>query len=188
MTILVIGLLIWILVHLFKRVAPGSRQALSDRLGSGPARGLISLLLLLSVVLMIFGYRSAPTIPVYDPMPKIGHLNNLLMIVAVLLMGMGSSRGRMRSWLRHPMLTGVGVWAIAHLLVNGDRASMLLFGGMLIWAVLQRLAINSQETWTRPEPGPLSSDAKLVVITLVVFTVIAGVHTMLGYSPFLGSY
>jgi uncharacterized membrane protein len=90
--------------------------------------------------------------------------------------------------LRHPMLLGVLVWAFAHLLVNGDMASVVLFGGMGVWAVMQIMLINSQETWERPVRGPASGDVKLLIISAVVFTVIVGIHIGLGYNPFLGSY
>lgn len=189
MTLLVSGILLWALVHMFKRLAPGARARLAERLPKGADRGVIAALLALSLVLIVIGYRRAEFVPVYDPLPGMGHLNNLLMLFAVMLMGMGSSRGRMRSWLRHPMLTGVVVWGVAHLLVNGDLASLLLFGGMSLWALAEMALINRAEgPWKRPEPGPISGDVRLVVISLVLYAVIAGIHTWLGYNPFLGSY
>lgn len=188
MTVLIIGLLIWSFVHFLKRLSPSLRQTLDEKMGVGPARGVISVSLLVSVILMIIGYRSAPFDPVYSPIANIGHLNNLLMIIAVMLMGMGSSKGHMRSWFRHPMLMGVIVWGCAHLLVNGDVASLILFGGMIVWALVQIVLINRSAAWVRPEAGPIAGDIKLAIITLIVFTVIAAVHVMLGYNPFLGSY
>jgi uncharacterized membrane protein len=75
--------------------------------------------------MMILGYQRAPFVNVWFP-PAWGiHLNNLLMLLSVAFFGMGKSRGRARSWLRHPMLTGVVVWAVAHLRVNGDLATVL---------------------------------------------------------------
>jgi len=188
MMTLLIGLFLWIAAHFFKRVLPSMRQGMNDRLGAGPARGIMSVLILGSVVLMVIGYRSAPTDQLYSPMAGMGHLNNLLMVGAVIMMGMGSSKGRLRSLLRHPMLSGVIVWAIAHLIVNGDMASVVLFGGMIVWSVLQIILINAQETWERPEPGPAAGDIKLLIISAVVFVVIVGIHMGLGYNPFLGTY
>ena len=86
-------------------------------------------------MLIIIGFRRAPVVPVYDPPPWAIHLNNLLMVVAVLLLGLGHSKSRARGWLRHPMLTAVVVWAVAHLLVNGDQASLVMFGWLGLWAV-----------------------------------------------------
>ncbi|MCP5085631.1 MAG: hypothetical protein GY952_02310 [Rhodobacteraceae bacterium] len=189
MKLLAIGLVFWVLLHFFKRLAPGLRASMQAKLGEGPAKGVMSLLIIGSFVLMVLGYRAAPFEPVYTPIAGMGHLNNLLMVIAVVLMGAGSSKGRMRSMLRHPMLTGAIVWAAAHLLVNGDQASILLFGGVALWAVAEIGIISFAEgPWQRPEPGPVSGDVRLLVISAVLFVVVVAVHFWLGYSPFLGSY
>lgn len=189
MTLMVAGIVLWVLTHFFKRLAPGARAGMARVMGDGPARGSIAGVILLSVVLMVIGYRAAPVDPVYAPMAGMGHLNNLLMLVAVFLSGAGNSKGRARTWLRHPMLWSVVIWSGAHFLVNGDVASIVLFGSMAVWALLQMVLINRAEgPWQRPEPGPIKGDIKLVVISLVVFGVIAGIHIWLGYNPFLGTY
>ena len=82
------------------------------------------------------------------------------------------------------MLTGVKVWAVAHLLVNGDLASIVLFGSMLAWAVASVILINKSETWERPEPGDAKGDVKLAIISLAVYGIMIGVHTWLGVPPF----
>ena len=189
MTLLIVGIAIWVLVHLFKRLSPSGRAALDTALGQGPAKGVIALLLVVSVVLMVIGYRAEPYDPVYSPWPGMGHLNNLLMLLAVMLMGAGSSKGKLRAWLRHPMLTGVIVWSVAHLLVNGDLASVVLFGSMASWAVVEMLVINgSSGPYHRLEPGPIKGDIRLLVISLVLYAIIAGIHIWLGHNPFLGTY
>ena len=189
MTFLVIGIALWMQVHFFKRLAPNIRDGFHEKLGGGPARGVTALLIVTALVLMVLGYRAAPDVPVYTPIAGMGHLNNLLMVIAVILIGAGSSKGRARSLLRHPMLTSAAVWAVAHLLVNGDLASVLLFGGMGLWALAEMALINRAEgPWQRPEPGPASGDIRLLVISAVIFAVIAGVHFWLGHSPFLGTY
>ena len=188
MTTLLIGLLLWVVAHFFKRVLPSMRMAMNDRMGAGPARGVMSVAILLSVVLMIIGYRGAEINQVYAPMVGMGHLNNLLMVISVVLIGMSASKGRLGTKMRHPMLTGVIVWGVAHLLVNGDMASIVLLGGITVWSVLQIMLINAQETWERPERGPASGDIKLLIISTVMFIVIVGIHSALGYSPFSGSY
>ena len=87
-------------------------------------------------MLIVIGYRAAPFVAVYTPPAWTIHVNNLAMLGAVLLFGAGHPRGRVRTWLRHPMLTGVIIWALAHLLVNGDLASIVLFGGLGLWAAV----------------------------------------------------
>ncbi len=185
MTLLLLGIVLWSGAHAFKRAAPGLRADLTERFGAGPARGLFAALIGLSVLLMIVGYRAAPFTPLYTPPAWGVHLNNLMMLAAIALLGMGKSKGRARAWLRHPMLIGVLVWAAAHLLVNGDYASLLLFGGLGLWAILEIVMINAQDgVWQRPEPGPLSGDLRLAAITVVLYGVIGGIHAWLGYWPF----
>jgi uncharacterized membrane protein len=184
-TLLVVGLILWTLVHVFKRVAPRARAAMDRALGAGPARGVIAALLLLGTVLMVVGFRRAPAVPVYQP-PSWGiHLNNLLMIGAVALLGAGHSKGVARTWMRHPMLTAVVLWAVAHLLVNGDRPSLLLFGWLGVWAVAEMLLISAREpVWVRPQPGTTAGTVRWLVISIVVFAAITAVHAWLGYWPF----
>lgn len=189
MWFLIVGIVLWMAAHLFKRLLPGARQKMNLLMGEGPARGAFAGLIFLSIVLMILGYREEPYAPVYAPLPGMGHLNNLLMLVAIFLSGAGNSKGYARAWLRHPMLWSVVIWVGAHLLVNGDVASIVLFGSMGIWAILEMLLINRTEgAWQRPEPGPIKGDIKLAVISLVLFGIIVGIHIWLGHNPFLGTY
>ncbi len=182
MTFLIFGLVLWIAAHLFKRIAPGLRSEMGDR-----GKGLVALVLVGSVALMVLGFRLWDAGQAYDPPSWGRHLNNLLMLIAVFLFGAGSSKGRVRSWLRHPMLLGMTTWSIAHLLVNGDWASVVLFCTLGVWAIGTIVVINTSEgPWDRPEPGNAAGDVRLVIITLVVYAVIATVHTWLGYYPFPG--
>lgn len=185
MTWLVLGLALWVGAHLFKSLAPEARAALGARLGEGPARGLMAGAIGLGLLLMILGYRSADYVGLWTPPRWTYHLNNLLMLVAVFVFALSHSRGRGRAWLRHPMLIAVMIWAAAHLLVNGDLASLVLFGGLGLWAFADRLAINARTPdWTPKAPGTPAGDARWVGISLVVFALAAAIHTWLGYPPF----
>ena len=186
MIILLLGLALWIGAHLFKRLAPDARAAMSERMGEG-SKGVIAVALVISIVLMVIGYRAAGFVSIYVP-PSWGiHLNNLLMLVAVFLLGLGHSKSRIRGIMRHPMLTSVVVWAVAHLLVNGDLASLVLFGALAIWALAEMVVINRAEPdYVPAEPGTAAGDVRLAIITVVVFAVISGIHAWLGYWPFPG--
>lgn len=175
MTLLVSGLVLWWAGHFFKRVAPDLRQGMGDA-----GKGVSAVIILSGVVLMIVGYRGSEFIPVFMP-PSWGvHANNTLMLVAVFLFGLGSSKSPLRSKMRHPMLTGVAVWAIAHLLANGDLHSIVLFAGIAIWAVVEIFVINAAEPeYTPYEGGSTAGTVRLIVISLVVFAVIAGIHALL---------
>lgn len=186
MTLLILGLLLWAAAHFLKRLAPGVRQTMQDKMGDG-SKGVIALLLVLSVVLMVIGYRGADSAFFWGRSPAMNGINNLLMLVAVALFGLGSSKSRLRAKLRHPMLAGVVVWAGAHLLVNGDVASFILFGGLAAWALTEMALINRAEPDYSPfDGGTAKGDVRLIIISLVVYAVFAGIHTLLGYNPFGG--
>lgn len=184
MQILVLGLILWLVSHLFGRLAPGLRA----RMGAVPGKMAVTVLSLAAVILMVIGYRRAEVVPVYTPLPGMGHLTDLLMLVALFLFGLSHSKGRLRPLIRHPMLWSVVVWALAHLLVNGDAASLVLFGGLGLWAVVSILLINAQEVWVRPAPGGLRGDAIVLALALVLYAAITGIHIWLGHNPFLGTY
>ncbi|MFU8835859.1 NnrU family protein [Roseovarius autotrophicus] len=181
MAYLILGLILWTVAHLFKRVAPELRE----RVGNA-GKGLVALGVLVGLVLMVIGYRQAAFIHVWAPPAWTVHLNNLMMLGAVFLYGMSATKGRLRGAMRHPQLTAVKVWAVAHLLVNGDLASLILFGGLLGWAVLEVAIINMAEDWDRPAPGEAKRDIVLVIITIVLFFAMTFVHNWLGVWPFPG--
>lgn len=181
MTLLLIGMAIWWGAHLLRGLAPAARASLDDRFGVKPAKGVIAVLLVLSVVLLVLGHQTSDFTPVYDPPTWTVHLNNLLMLIAVILFGASHSANNIKRVIRHPMLTSVKVWAFAHLIANGDLSSVLLFGGLLIWAVVQMIVINRREgPRERPGPAPIARDIKAVVIGTVVFIVITGLHFYVG--------
>lgn len=183
MTLLIVGLVVWSAAHLFKPLMPEARAGLAARLGAGPSRGVMAFLIGIGLVLTIIGFRQAPIENVWFPPAWTVHLNNLLMLVAVALLGLGHSKSRARGRVRDPMLTGVLVWAVAHLMVNGDIASIVLFGWMGAWALVE-MALARRRPAAPVPAGSLAGDIRLVLITLVVFGVIVAIHTWLGYPPF----
>lgn len=171
--------MLWIGAHLFKRVLPRQRAALGKA-----GRAVVAVVVLAGMVLMVIGYRSADVSYLYALPFWVWHVNNLLMLPAIFLMGAGRAGGVVRARLRHPMLSGVAVWAVAHLLVNGDLASLVLFGGLGIWALAEMAMINRVDgPWSAPAPGPIAKDAKVAAISVVIYGAVVGVHYwLLGYS------
>jgi uncharacterized membrane protein len=181
MTLLILGLGLWYLSHLMRRLAPGLRAAM----GEMPGKAVIAILSLLAIVLMVIGYRAAPVVDLWYPPAFLRHVNNLLMLAAVFLFTLGYVPGLLRTRVRHPMLTAAKTWGFAHLLVNGDLASVILFGGLMAWAVIDLILINRQvPQWDRPAPGPVRNDLIYAVVALVLFVAIGHVHAWLGYPPF----
>lgn len=181
MGLLVVGVLLWAYSHLMKRVTPKFRANLGESKGRMVAAGLS----VLAIVFMVVGYRSAEIIQIWNPPAMLRHVNNLLMLIAVYLFIVRYSQGVIRTKMRHPMLGAVKVWALAHLLVNGDVASMVLFGGVLAWAVVDMIMINKmQPEWRRPTRSSVMSDVFFLVPALILLGAIAAVHAHLGYPVF----
>ena len=182
MTLLVLGVALWWVAHLFKRIAPDARA----RMGEG-GKGAVAVGVVLAVVLMVLGYRGSETIFVWAPPAWTIHLNNLLVLIALYMMSPAPKKGRLLNRMRHPMLTGFAAWAVAHLLVNGDLASILLFGGLLAWALVEMAVINRAEPGWRPGArGSLIKDVMFIFASVILLAVIGYIHAWLGYWPFPG--
>ncbi|WP_170606006.1 NnrU family protein [Ruegeria arenilitoris] len=178
--LLILGVALWWAAHLFKRIMPEKRAALGDA-----GKGVVALALVVSILLMIFGYRMTDYIHVWAPPSFMVHINNLLVLIAFYLMSPAGQKGRLLSNVRHPMLAGFKLWAFAHLLVNGDLASIVLFGGLLAWAVVEVIVINRAEPeWTPGEPGTYGKDAMFFVGSIVLLGVVGYIHGLVGPSPF----
>lgn len=182
MLILILGVALWWAAHLWKRLAPAHRAAFGER-----GKGIVTGLLVLSVVLMVIGYRSAEGAAWWGPSAATKGINNLLVLAAFYLFAAAGMKTAITRRIRHPQLTGFSLWAFAHVLPNGDLPSLLLFGGLLVWALVEMALINSAEPgWTPPPPVPARKEAMAAVGGLLVFGVVALIHAWLGYNPFGG--
>ncbi len=179
--LLILGIVLWWVAHLFKRLAPDARSALGDDKG----KGIVAAGLLVAVVLMVIGFRGTGVVQIWYPPSFFTHINNLLVLIAIFMMSPAPKRGQLLNGMRHPMLMGFSLWAVAHLLVNGDLASIVLFGGLLGWSLVAPALINRAEPdWAPPEPGTLKKDAMFLAGSVVLLAVIGGIHGWLGYWPF----
>ena len=177
------GLGVWNGAHLLKRVAPGWRERQGDWV-----KGLVALALVGSIWVMAQGYQAADPVIFWGRWEPLVHLNNLLNLVAVFLFVASNAKGRVQARMRHPQLTAVKVWAVAHLLVNGELASVILFGGLLAWAVVEVVLINRQTAWA-PSEAPANwywRDGVALLIALIAYAAITYAHIWLGLWPFGG--
>ena len=178
--ILLIGVGLWAGAHFFKRIYPERRAALGEK-----GKGFVALALFASIVLMVIGYRGTGYINIWQPPVFFTHINNLLILIALFMMSPAPKKGVLLNGMRHPMLTGFGLWAVAHLLVNGDLASIILFGGLLAWAIAEVQVINRAEPeWSPSEPGTIAKDAMFAAISVVLLGIIGAIHNWLGVWPF----
>ncbi|KUJ73783.1 hypothetical protein AVO45_14445 [Ruegeria marisrubri] len=180
--LLILGVALWWAAHLFKRLMPARRAAMGDA-----GKGVVAGALAVSILFMIFGYRMTDFIHVWSPPSFMVHVNNLLVLIAIWMMSPAGTKGLLLNKVRHPQLAGFRAWAFAHLLVNGDLASIILFGGLFLWGMVAAIAINRAEPdWTPGEPGTLGKDAMFFVASIVLLAVIGYVHGLVGPSPFPG--
>lgn len=183
MVILILGVALWWAAHLFKRVAPEKRAAIGEK-----GKGIFAVLLVVSVILMIVGYRMADGPFWWGPSAPLKGINNLLMLGAFWCFAADGMKSGLARRIRNPQLTGVSLWAVAHLLVNGDLPSFILFGGLLLWALVEMVVLNRANPNWQPSTQPIiwRKEAMALVGALVVMVVIGLIHSWLGYNPFGG--
>ncbi len=172
MALLGLGLLVFLGAHALP-IFSGVRNAMVARLGAMPYRGLFSVVSVVGLVMIVIGYGQArmdgsPVL--YDPPTWTRHVTMLLMLPVFVLLIATYVPGRIRKITRHPMLVAVKLWAFSHLLANGDLASVLLFGGFLVWAVADRISVKR-----RGDPGtPFSLEIAGKGRGADIFAVVAG--------------
>lgn len=175
MLILILGLAIFIAIHLVP-TAPALRRGFADRLGEGPYKGAFSLVALLGFALIVYGYQKIQLHPGKNPVlwqpPVWGrHATMALMLPVFPLLFAAYLPGRIAAAVRHPMITAVKFWALAHLFVRGDLASLVLFLGLLAWAVYDRISLKHRDaaSGAGPKSGPLANDAIALVGGLAAY-------------------
>ncbi|MEP5569110.1 MAG: NnrU family protein [Halioglobus sp.] len=181
MTLLIVGVLLWSVVHFIPSVGLPFKQSLVAKLGENGYKGVFSLLLVAALLLIVFGWRSIDqpihlyTLPLWTR-----HLGMLLIVIAFVLFVAAGVPTRIKQVIRHPQLTGLLIWAAAHLMMNGDSRSLVLFGGLGIWALLEMVFINQREgQWVKPEVPGMGQEIKILVISAVVVAVVIFAHPWL---------
>lgn len=174
MTILIIGLIVFFASHAFT-MARGNRALLIERLGEGPYKGLYSLVSLVGLGLIIWGfgsYRAGGYIPIWDPPRWTRDLAFVLMIPATILFAATYLPGEIKRRAKHPMLVALKIWALAHLLANGDVGSVLIFATFLVYGVVDRIAVKRRGEAAAIAPGWSRNDTVAVLVGLVAFAAI----------------
>lgn len=180
MTLLITGLLVFAAVHLVPSLAQGVKAGAVDRMGENGYKGLFSLLLLASLGLIIAGWRTAEPAYLYTPPPVLRLPAMALIALGFLVMGASARNSRIRRAIRHPQLTGVFLWAVSHLMLNGDSRSLVLFGALALWALAEIAAINRRDGVWIKEPAPgWGSELVTLLIAIVTVAVVAWAHPWL---------
>lgn len=150
LAILIVGLAVVLAPHILTAFC-AARQDVVDRVGEGPYKGLYSLVSLIGLAGIVYGYasyRSAGYIQIWNPPLWTRHVAVALVWPAIICIVATYSPGRIKTTLKHPFLVGIKLWALAHLIANGDLGSILLFGSLLAYAVFDRISLKR-----RTDPG-----------------------------------
>ena len=166
MTVLIVGLALFFGIHSVSIVAPAWRDAQLAQRGEAAWKGLYSVVSGIGLALLIYGYGVARQTPVvlFTPPPALRHVALLLLLPVFVLLLAVYLPGRIKTAAKHPMLLATKLWALAHLLVNGTLADVLLFGGFLAWAVADRISLKRRPARTVPAlPARPSNDVIAVI-------------------------
>jgi uncharacterized membrane protein len=193
LAIMIIGLAAFLGSHTLVTLRP-QRSALIARLGEGPYKGLFALVSLLGILLIGYGfalYRAGGYIDIWIPPRWTRHVTGLLVWPAIIAIVAAYVPSEIKRALKHPMLVGVKLWAVAHLLSNGDLGSVILFGSILAWAVYDRISLKRRSDAPAPAvatSGGYRNDFIVVVVgTLVYFVLGFWFHPWVIGVPVFGS-
>jgi uncharacterized membrane protein len=191
--ILVLGLVIFIAAHVFV-TCRGARANLIARIGLMPYRGLFSLVAIVALVLIVWGfghYLHDEFRPVWTPPIWMRHVTVALVWPAIILMTAAYIRGDIYRKLKHPFLAGVKLWALAHLLSNGDLGGIILFGSILAWAVYDRISLKRRTDAGAPviPVGGRRNDVIAVIVGTLIYLALGFLfHPLFIGIPVFGSH
>ena len=191
MTRLVLGLLLWGVVHFIPGLAVDFRKNLINRFGENPYKGVFALLMVVSLYLIISGWKSmTPVAPavlemIFTPPDWGVYAAGVMVLIGFILFLAPYPPNNFKRILRHPQLIGVVSFAVGHLAAVGTARAIVVFGGLMIWAVLEVLLINRRDgVWIKPDKAPIRKDIALVLFSVLVYMAFLYTHHLLfGGSP-----
>lgn len=190
MSVLLLGLVIFFGVHSVSIVSDPWRDRIAEKIGEGLWKGLYALVSVAGFALIVWGYGLARLNPVvlYTPPEWLRHFAMVLLVPVFPLLFAAYLPGRIKSATKHPMLAATKLWAVAHLLANGTLAALLLFGAVLVWAVLDRISMKHRAQRPVPSlPSAGANDIIAVVGGLALYVAfVFGLHGWLIGVPLLG--
>lgn len=174
---LILGVMLFGLIHLYPAAFTGSHKALIGKIGEKPYKGMFSLCLLLSLSMIVFGWRLTDAVTIYTP-PEWGNMAALIFMYPALFLFISARAGsNIKRFIRHPQLYSVVIFSLSHLSVKGDSRTLVLFGMLAVWAIIQIFLLNRRDGgWQKPSVLPLSRDIKVGIIAVVVYAGLAYGH------------
>jgi uncharacterized membrane protein len=173
--ILIAGLIIFFGIHLLPTFS-SFRQHLINRLGLYPYKGLFALIALLGLALIIHGHLRAPSLPLWTPPAWGRYAVHIVMLPAAVLFAAAYLPGNIKRYTRHPMLWGATLWAIGHILANGELASLIIFVGIGLFALFDMVSANRRGATFSEVRKSVLWDALVIVVGLITYVAILTIH------------
>ena len=185
MTRLAIGVLLWSVVHFIPAIAVNLKKNMVNRFGEYPYKGIFTLMMVVAIYLMISGWKLAVPEVDYVPPDWSVHAAMLLVLVGFILFFAPYPPNNIRRMMRHPQLLGMACWGVGHLLVSGDARSIVFFGGLTAWALIEIFLLNRRDgEWVKPASVSGRKDLTMVLFSVLVYRVVLYTHHLVfGGSP-----
>ncbi len=183
MILLFAGLTMFLTIHFLPEL--NGRSFFVHKIGEPAYKGIYSLLSILAFVLIVYGKAYSDFVSVWNPSVWMRHLTMLMVLVAMLLLSISQIPNNFRRTIKHPMLLGVTLWGIAHLLVNGDLASIVLFGSFVLFSVIKMFTMERHKPYTQPDPVKSYWNVVSIVVGFLIYGAALGFHqSIAGVSLF----
>ncbi|MFS8044177.1 NnrU family protein [Rhizobium sp. BR 314] len=190
MALLILGIVLFLGIHLIRVVVPGLRASLIASLGEGGWKIAYSIASIVALIVLIYGFgRARDMTPIWSPPFWMSHITVLLMLFAMICLAASLlPAGHIATKTKHPMVLSVKIWALAHLLSNGDGAAILLFAAFLAWGVILRISLKRRERAGEISRRPFVSatyDLYAIILGVVAWgLIIWKLHAwIIGVSP-----
>ena len=183
MNLLILGIIIFFSIHLVP-IFP-IKNILINRLGENKYKGLFSLIALVGLLIIIYGFSRADFYPIWDPLPYSKEIALALMPISMILLAAANIQTNIKKFIKHPMLIGILIWSFVHLIANGDLRSIILFGSFGLYALIDIFFSKKVLTTNIEVQYTLSKDIMVIIIGLVVYLIIVYYHQFIaGVSIF----
>lgn len=186
MTRLVIGVLLWSMVHFVPGLVADFRNSMIRRIGEYPYKGLFLVVMIVSLYLIISGWSSmTPVEPdvlaaIYTAPEWGGHAAAVLVLIGFILFLAPYPPNNVKRMMRHPQLIGFICWGVGHLLAVGTARAIVFFGGLSLWALIEIFLINRREdAWVKPDKVALRYDVTMVLFSVLAYLAFLYTHHLL---------
>ena len=174
MNLLILGIIIFFSIHLVP-ISP-LKKILINRLGENKYKGLYSLIALVGLLIIIYGFGHADFHPVWDPLPYSREITLALMPISMVLLAAANVQTNIKKFIKHPMLIGILIWSFVHLIANRDLRTIILFGSFGVYALIDIIFSKKVLTTNNTTNYTLTKDIIVVIIGLLVYTIIVRFH------------